>query len=315
MTNPRPKMILLAFAATTFLATAAQAQLATVAVGPRPESITRGWHGKMYVSIQGPSGSLGVFDGEIRQVDLNTGVVTPFVSGLENPRGLTFTGKYLVTADQQKIVRIDEAGNKVVLATAAQFPFPAVFFNDCAASDDGKSVYVSEMGRRDIIRIGATPPANNVLIPTDSDAAYAVPATSRIYRVTMDGQIENMIEPSRKLLVINGLWETKKGKRMLAADFFHGNIVDVDFKKGTKNIIATAFRGIDGLGQSCDGTIFASSFENGQVWRMDENGENQHMLLGGVGFQSTADFYIDEAAHQLYVPDTLHGTVIILSTE
>src|SRR5689334_23367478 len=187
MTNTRPKMTALALAGSALLGSSVASAdiLGSVAVGPRPESITKAWGGKMYVSIQGPSGSLGVFDGEVRQVDMSTGVVTPFVSGLENPRGLAFTGKYLIAADQQKIYKIDEAGNKSVLAQVSQFPFPANFFNDAAPSADGKAVYVSEMGRRDIIRIGAVPPANNVLIPTDSDAAYAVPATSRIYRITM----------------------------------------------------------------------------------------------------------------------------------
>src|SRR4051812_37948278 len=104
MTNTRPKMILLALASTALLASSAQAEiLSSVAVGPRPESITKAWGGRMYVSIQGPSGALGVFDGEVRQVDMATGTVTPFVSGLENPRGLAFTGQFLIAADQQKI--------------------------------------------------------------------------------------------------------------------------------------------------------------------------------------------------------------------
>src|SRR5262245_36633220 len=107
-----------------------QRAVTEVPVGPRPESITRAWGDRFYVSIQGPSGALGVFDGEVRQVDLATGTVVPFVDGLENPRGLAFTGEFLIAADQQKIYKIDEAGNKTILAEAAQFPFPAVFFND-----------------------------------------------------------------------------------------------------------------------------------------------------------------------------------------
>src|SRR3954471_21377034 len=79
------------------------AVVSSVAVGPRPESITRAWGGKFYVSIQGPSGTLGVFDGEVRRVDLNSGVVTSFVTGLENPRGLAFTGEFLIAADQTTI--------------------------------------------------------------------------------------------------------------------------------------------------------------------------------------------------------------------
>jgi sugar lactone lactonase YvrE len=301
---------------------------ANVPVGPRPESITRAWEGKLYVSIQGPSGALGTFDGEVRQVDLDTGVVTPFVSGLENPRGLAFTGEFLIAADQQKIYKIDQAGNKTVLAAAADFPFPAVFFNDAAPERGGKAVYVSEMGRRDIIR--EVPPAPNAgrLIQPDSDAAFAVPATSRIYRITMDGNITSVVEPSRKLLVINGVTEADKGLgdhddtgkgpaggHLLATDFFHGNIVKIDPKSGSETILATALRGADGLEQAADGTIFVASFELGAVWRMDRNGDNMKVLIDHVGFQTTADLYVDEAAKKLYVPNTVTGSIMVMPSE
>jgi sugar lactone lactonase YvrE len=296
----------------------AQAQVVTIAVGPRPESITKGFDGKFFVSIQGPSGALNVIDGEIRRVDIQAGTVdpVPFATGLINPRGITFTGKYIVVADQLAIWRFDCQGNRVKLLDAAQLPPvtppAAIFFNDAAAEDGGKAVYVSEMGRRDLIRVAAVPP---VLIPVDSQAAYDIPATSRVYRITMDGQFRSVFEPSRKLLVINGVTEIKRRHKLLVLDFFHGSVVEVDLKKGTKSILATALRGADGVEQASDGTIFVSSFENGAVWKLDEDGENPTQLLKDVGFQTTADFYLDEKAKQLYVPNTFAGTIIVLSTE
>jgi sugar lactone lactonase YvrE len=295
----------------------AQSAVTSVPVGPRPESITRAWGGKLYVSIQGPSGALGTFDGEIRQIDLTTGVTTTFVTGLENPRGLAFTGKFLIAADQQKIYRIDQAGQATVLAANTAFPFPAVFFNDAAPVAEDGSVYVTEMGRRDIIREPPDSPNAGHLIPVDSDAAFAVPATSRIYRINMIGKITNVFEPSRKLLVINGVTEATPGQgiHLLATDFFHGNIVDVDLDHGTKTILTTALRGADGLAQASDGTLFVSSFELGAVWRMDASGENLKVLIDHVGFQTTADFYLDEPAKKLYVPNTPAGTIMIVPTE
>ena len=300
---------------------AAHAQLMTIAVGPRPESITKGWDGKFFVSIQGPSGALNVVDGEIRRLDIQTATVdpVPFATGLINPRGITFTGRYLVVADQLAVWRFDRQGNRVKLLDAAQLPPvtppEAIFFNDAAAEDGGKAVYVSEMGRRDLIRVAAVPPALPVLIPVDSQAAYDIPATSRVYRITMDGQFRSVFEPSRKLLVINGVTEIKRRHKLLVLDFFHGNVVEVDLKKGTKSILATALRGADGVEQAADGTIFVSSFDNGAVWRLDEDGENPRVLLKDVGFQTTADFYLDERAKQLYVPNTPGGHIIVLSTE
>ena len=298
------------------VSTAAQAEVvASLPVGPRPESITRAWNGQYYVSIQGASGALGVFDGEIRRIDLTTGAVTTFVTGLENPRGLAFTGQFLIVADQQNIFKIDEAGQVSLLATAAQFPFPAVFFNDAAPEEGGKAVYVTEMGRRDIIREPAGTPNAGHLIPVDDDRAFAVPAISRVYRITMDGVISSVFEPSRKLLVINGVTETKKKKTLLVTDFFHGNIVEVDIKTDTKTILTTALRGADGVEQGSDGTIYVSSFELGAVWKMDANGENLTVLVDHVGFQTTADFALDEAAGLLYVANTRDGTIMVISTQ
>ncbi len=220
-----------------------------------------------------------------------------------------------MAADQQKIWKIDEAGNKTVLAEASKFPFSANFFNDAAAESGGKAVFVTEMGRRDLMREVPPSPLAGHLMPTDTDAAYAIPALARVYRITMDGKIASMFEPSRKLLVINGVTEMKKRKNLLVLDFFQGNVVEVDVKKNTKTILATGLRGADGIEQASDGTIFVSSFENGTVWRMDANGENMKRLISGVGFQTTADFYLDEPTKLLYVPNTAAGTILVVATD
>src|SRR5688572_28743005 len=115
MMNTRHVLLIIGMALVT---TTAQAQVASVVVGPRPESITKAWNNKFYVSIQGHSGALGTFDGEVREVNLTTGVVTPFAHGMENPRGLAFTCGFLIAADQTKIYKIDQSGNKSVLADA-----------------------------------------------------------------------------------------------------------------------------------------------------------------------------------------------------
>ena len=38
-------------------------------------------------------------------------------------------------------------------------------------------------------------------------------------------------------------------------------------------------------------------------------------LVSGVGFQTTADFYLDERARQLYVPNTAAGTVLVIASD
>ncbi len=55
----KTKKILRLLLGLAFASASARAQLASIAVGPRPESIVKGWGGKLYVSSQGPSGNLG----------------------------------------------------------------------------------------------------------------------------------------------------------------------------------------------------------------------------------------------------------------
>jgi sugar lactone lactonase YvrE len=289
----------------------------TINLGPgtRPESVTRGFGGKFYVSLQNTGAfNTGVFDGEVRAIDPNTMAVTSFVAPgvLENPRGITFTGRHLVVTDTVRVWKIDEAGHATLLADASAFPNPIAFLNDAAADPDGRSVVVTEMGSRTIIR----DPANgNHLWPTDSAQAHAVPATSRAYRISMhDGKVTEVITPSRKVLIMNGVAFSRRTHRMIVGEFFYGNVVDVKQhrKHEKKRIIATPFRGADGIEQAKDGTILVSSFEQGMVWKMDKNGENLQLLLSGQGFQSTADFALDESARQILLANTLAGTVIVL---
>jgi hypothetical protein len=288
---------------------AARAQTSTIdlGAGSRPESVTKGWGGKLYVSCQN-AGTLGLNDGEIKTFDLN-GNVSVFATGLDNPRGMAFTGKYLVVTDTTRVWKIDQAGNKTVLADPPQFPNPVAFFNDAAPEAGGKAVFVSEMGARTLIRDAA-----GFLVPTDSAQAWSVPATSRIYRIALDGRVSEVVSPSRKVLVINGVTNANKDGKLLLAEFFYGNIVLAGKHRDTWKILATGFRGADGVEQGKDGTIYVSSFENGAVWKMDEEGENITPLIENVGRQSTADFYLDEPGHRLLVPDTLHGVVIVLPT-
>ena len=162
------------------------------------------------------------------------------------------------------------------------------------------------------------------LLPTDSLQAEAIPTGARVYRITLDGRVTDVFTPTRKILVINGVTQANKNGHLLAIDFFHGSVVDVDTKKDAKSIVATGpFRGGDGIEQAEDGTIFVTSFDNGRVWRMDADGENVVKLYdlatdadaGTVARSTLADLALDEAAELLYVPDARHGNIVVLRTE
>jgi sugar lactone lactonase YvrE len=312
-------------ASAVLLAAAAQAgsfvKAIDLAPRVRPESITRGWGGRLYVSIQGPSADAATLDGEIVEVDAKTGAITPFVppgQKLANPRGLAFTGQWLVVTDTTNVWKIDEAGHVSLAAEPASYPFPPIFFNDAAPEKGGHAVYVSEMGPGRAVQ---RDPAGN-LWPTDSTQAEDIPTGARVYRIALeDGRVTNVFTPTRKILITNGITESKREPgHLLAVDFFHGSVVDVDVAADTKRLLATGpFRGADGIEQAQDGTLYVSSYENGKVWRMDARGENVQKLfdlasdLGTTGRQTLADLALDEGAGLLYVPDTLGGRIIVLN--
>lgn len=283
----------------------------SVPVGPRPESITKAWGGKFYVSVQGAP-DLGRNDGEIRTFDPATGATGTFVTGLDNPRGLAFTGSYLVVTDTTVVWVIDRAGNKRILAGPSAFPHPTAFFNDAAPARGGDAVYVTEMGARTLQR-----DPNGFLWPTDSPQALAIPAQARVYRISVSGRVSEsgkvteVVTPSRKTLILNGVIESRPG-HLLVGDMFYGDIVDVDLRTHVKSIVATGFRAADGIAQGHDGTIYVASFDNGVVWSMDRDGENPKILLQDVGRSSTADLMLDEAGKRLLIPDTLHNAIIVL---
>jgi sugar lactone lactonase YvrE len=297
----------------------------------RPESITRAWGGKYYVSIQGAAADTTTPDGEIVQVDVTTGALTPFVpagGSLVNPRGLAFTGQFLVATDTTNVWKIDASGHVSLAAPASAYPFPPVFFNDAAPERGGRAVFVSEMGPGRAVQ---RDPAG-FLWPTDSLQAEAIPTAARVYRVALaSGTVTNVFTPTRKILITNGVTEAKRRrshgggdheeKHLLALDFFHGSVVDVDVEHDAKSLVATGpFRGCDGIEQAHDGTIFVTSFENGRVWRMDADGENVKKLHdvadeGLIARQSLADLALDERAGLLYVPDSKQSRIVVLKTE
>jgi hypothetical protein len=276
-----------------------------MAVGARPESVTRAWGDKLYVSLQGPTNGPG--DGEVRVIV--NGAAEPFVDGLDEPKGLAFVGGHLVVTDLTRVWIIDEAGGKRVLADASAFPSPIAFLNDAAPDRGGQAVFVTEMGGRTKIRDEA-----GLLLPIDSPLVADIPVTSQIFRVSLDGVVTVAASPSPETLIVNGVAVGYMGDRLLAADFFYGNVTEIKLDGDEKRVIATGFRGADGIEQDSKGNIFVSSFEQGTVWRMDGNGGDLKVLVTGFAPKSTADFYLNDKNSELVVPSTVDGTLTFITT-
>ena len=273
-----------------------------VKIGERPESVTKGFGGKYYITVMNSPDTEG--DAVIKMLDGDK--VTVFAKGLNEPKGIAFTGDYLITADQTRVMKIDRKSNVSILAEKKGFPREVSFLNDVAVSHDRKSVFVTDMGA---ISKMFDPDKERTLWPLKSKQAKELPALGCVYQITLDGKISDAVSSGQKLVPgPNGVGRSGK-TGLLLGDFFTGNIVRKT-KKGKLRVIAEGLRGADAVDSDGKGGIYVSSWTQGKVWKLTENGKKKELLLEGL--KSAADFYLDRKAKKLIVPDMLAGTLIFV---
>ena len=273
-----------------------------VKIGERPESVTKGFGGKYYITIMNSPDTEG--DAVIKMLDGDKATV--FAKGLNEPKGIAFTGDYLITADQTRVMKIDRKGNFSILVDKKSFPREVSFLNDVAVSHDRKSVFVTDMGA---ISKMFDPDKERTLWPLKSKQAQELPAVGCVYQITLDGKISDAVSSGQKLVPgPNGVGRSGK-TGLLLGDFFTGNIVRKT-KNGKLRVIAEGLRGADAVDSDGKGGIYVSSWTQGKVCKLTENGKKKELLLEGL--KSAADFYLDRKAKKLIVPDMLAGTLIFV---
>ena len=273
----------------------------TIKVGEKPESVCRGFGGKLYVTMINGDETPG--DGTIVAVDGET--VSVFAKGFNAPKGIVFVGDYLVTADETTLWKIDKNGTPAVLAQKKNFPQPIEFLNDVAASHDGTAVYVSEMSTPSPM---FDPSGDRKLWDLDSPQAKELPKKGCIYKVTLKGEVSVAIPAGNTAIRFpNGVTVGEDDDQLYVGDFFAGEIVA--YKDGKYTTLASGMRGIDGLTVTKD-TFYASSWTQGKVWKVDRKTREPKVIL--EGHKSAADFFYDAKNKQLIVPDMLEGTLTFL---
>jgi len=271
----------------------------SVAVGANPESVVRGFEDRLFVTLMGPSRVAGDGDGKI--VVLEGDTPRDFALGMDDPKGLVFLGGQLVTADFNRVWKINAAGEKSLLAGPGAFPHPPVFLNDVVVAADAKSVLVTDMGARD----KALGPDG--LWPLASAEAKALPAVGRVYRITLDGVVSELIAPDPQIPCPNGIDVLKDG-RVHIAEFFTGAILE--WHAGTWRKLTDGHRSADGIGHDSKGRSYVSEVRSGKVWRYEPNWSAKQEVAAGL--TSAADLLVDEAAGLLIVPDTRAGTLVFV---
>ena len=296
------KTLSLLLLATSLCWTATAAEKKIIEIGTKPESVCRGFGGKLYVTMIN-GGEPG--DGEIKVLDGDEPKV--FAKGLNNPKGMAFVGGFLVVSDETMVRKIDKKGHVSVLAEAKDFPKEVTFLNDVAASRDGKSVYVTDMSHPKWMF-----EADRKLWPVDSEKAIA-PMTGCVYKVTLDGEVSLAVPPGdKKMPGPNGV--TVIGKKdqetLLMGDFFTGNIVSYADKKF--RVVAKGMRGADAV-EVMGSKIYVSSWPLGKVWSYDRKTKKTTVLADDL--TTAADFYLDRKGKQLVIPDMLAGKIVFLPIE
>ncbi len=289
----------------TVLLTVAPAQAAellksvkTIDVGTRPESVTRGFGDRWFITVMNTPGTEG--DGVVKVLDGDK--ATDFATGLNEPKGICFTGKFLVVTDVNRVFKIDAKGEKTILADDKSFKEPVVFLNDAACEPGGKAVYVTDMGAHTKMR-----DPDGKLWPLGSPGAQALPAIGRVYRIGLDGKVEVALDKSTDMPCPNGV-SVGKG-RLLIGEFFTGTLMEAKGKKLTP--IASGMRGADAIEEDGRGNVYVSSWVEGKVYRVGKGAKEAEVVA--EGFQSAADFYLDRKGQQILLPDMKAGTLNFLA--
>jgi hypothetical protein len=294
-------MVLMTLGCSAGLAAAAEPPR-VLAVGEKPESVCRGFASRLYVTmINGEEPG----DGQVVCVDGDR--VSEFCSGLNSPKGIAYVGGVLVVADETTLWKIDSGGHKTPIAARDNFPEPVEFLNDVAASADGRSVYVAEMSTPAPM---FDPDGERRLWERGGDKEANLPRKGRIYRVTLTGEITQVIPPGDEALRFpNGVAVEGPAdqEQVYAADFFTGNIVWM--AEGRLQVLKTGLRGLDGITPVGD-VFYGSSWTQGKVWKISRRDGSSTVLLEGL--TTAADFFHDEAGRQLIVPDMIAGTLTFL---
>lgn len=277
---------------------AAKSPVGVLSVGAQPESVIRGFEGDLFVTLMGENRKPGDGDGAIVRVRGRD--VTPFVEGFDDPKGLGFTGEYLITADFTTVWKIDREGNRSVLAEAADFP-DQVFLNDVAIEPGGNAVLVTDMGAVDRMK-----GPDGKLWPLDSPEGKSIPALGRVFRITLDGEVTIAIDRGEPLRIPNGVDVLDDGT-IRVGEFFSGDLLE--WKDGEWSIIGGGHRGIDAVVHDAKGTIFLSEVYSGDVYRMAGPGSEPVLI---AALNSAADHCLDDETGGLIIPDTKAGVLVFL---
>lgn len=245
-----------------------------------PESVVVARDGNIYVSEIGEFGKDG--DGQISVIG-SDGQLRVFATGMDDPKGLAFSGKTLYVADKTRVLKVAADGKWQVFAAADAFPATPQFLNDLEADGIG-NIYVSDSG--DLKGKGGA-----------------------VYRINKHGKVTTVTD-SRNPLVLapNGLLMGGHGT-LLQVDFVSGALYRINPGTGEMTKLADGLGGADGLVRGKNGMLYVSDWKNGRIFSVDQSGK---VALLKDGFKASADMTLSADGKFLLVPDMKAGELVWL---
>ncbi len=258
-----------------------------------PESICIGPGGKLFVTTIGEFGKDG--DGAVMVLEPG-GKAVPFVTGLDDPKGIVAYQKFLYVADNTRVLRIDATAKEPkveILAPPNAFPVAPIFLNDIAVDPESGALFVSDSGNRD----------------------KENPAKGAVYRITPNGLVSTLVDDKKipGLKIPNGV-QMDGASHLLLADFGAGILYRVKLADSSYEKLAEGMLGADGITWGQNGQLFVTSWLTGKVYGINRPGDKPVEIVS-KGFKSAADCCLDPTGKFLLVPDMLSGTITAIPAE
>ena len=219
-------------------------------MGPGPER-------RIFVTTIGDFDKDG--DGAVMVVEPG-GKTEPFVTGLDDPKGIAVYQKWLFLTDKTKVIRIDATAKSPkaeVFAATDRFPVPPIFLNDIAIDQETGAIYVSDSGK-----------------DGKGGAVYRVhPKTGAVTLVVDEKKLPGLKTP-------NGL-ANDGTSFLLLADFGTGILHRIKLADGTSEKVAEGLDGADGVTWDYNGRLYISSWKTGKVFVIPRPGEKPVLVVEG----------------------------------